>query len=43
LLPAAPVRQQDSLSALLLRTLDGRPIRLVKVSARDNTFEYAFE
>jgi type VI secretion system protein VasG len=28
---------------LLLRTLDGRPIQVVRVSARDNTFEYAFE
>jgi type VI secretion system protein VasG len=28
---------------LLLRTLDNRPIQLVKVSAKDDTFEYAFE
>jgi type VI secretion system protein VasG len=28
---------------LLLRTLDGRPIQTIRVSARDNTFEYAFE
>jgi type VI secretion system protein VasG len=28
---------------LLLRTLDGRPITVVKVSAQDNSFAYAFE
>jgi type VI secretion system protein VasG len=28
---------------LLLRTLDGRPITVVKVSARDDAFEYSFE
>jgi type VI secretion system protein VasG len=28
---------------LLLRTLDGRPITIVRVSAKDNAFEYAFE
>jgi type VI secretion system protein VasG len=28
---------------LLLRTLDGRPVTAVKVSAKDNVFEYAFE
>jgi type VI secretion system protein VasG len=28
---------------LLLRTLDGRPITVVKVSAKDNVFAYGFE
>jgi type VI secretion system protein VasG len=28
---------------LLLRTLDGRPIQVVRVSARDDAFEYAFD
>jgi type VI secretion system protein VasG len=28
---------------LLLRTLDGRPIQAVRVSARDDAFEYAFD
>jgi type VI secretion system protein VasG len=28
---------------LLIRTLDGRPIQVVKVSTRDNTFEYSFD
>jgi type VI secretion system protein VasG len=28
---------------LLLRTLDGRPISVVRVSARENVFEYAFD
>jgi type VI secretion system protein VasG len=28
---------------LLMRTLDGRPITVVKVSAKDSAFEYSFE
>jgi type VI secretion system protein VasG len=28
---------------LLLRTLDGRPIEHVRVTARDNAFEYTFQ
>jgi type VI secretion system protein VasG len=33
----------ESSRELLLRTLDGRPISMIEVSARDNAFEYSFE